>query len=312
MNHEHETELEMLRKVTNDPALEIVGLDDTFDFQCQQCGRCCINRGDIIINPFDVYKAAKHLGISCSDFIAEYTTQTYGHNSRIPMLLLASDKKTGFCPLLKFDVKDGGKFKCLVHEAKPGACWNHPIGLVTSVPADDATGLGDAEKETVMTYVKVSQCENSKGHNSPQLVRDWVKPSLDFAEEVKYAHALQNYIEKYFPAKLLDMALTIMNMPLPESAPEALKKAQSCVEDLKQEFFYLYIGAVYANYETDKPFVPQAKANMAKLDEILEEPAKLVKLLFGSMPDNLKESLKKALNDERCFAWIEKEASNND
>ena len=299
----HENELEMLRKVTNDPDLEIIGLDDTFDFQCQQCGRCCINRGDIIINPFDVYKAAKHLGITCSDFLSEYTTLTYGHNSRIPMVLLASDKKTGFCPLLKFDVKDGGKFKCLVHEAKPGACWNHPIGLVTNTPADN--GIAKLGEEPTMTYVKVSQCENSKGHNSPQLVRDWVKPSLDFAKEVQYAHMLQSYIEKFVPAKLFDIALNVMSMPLPESAPEALKEAQKGIENIREEFFYLYIGAVYAEYETDKPFIPQAEENMKKLDNLLEEPAKLIKTLFCALPDHLKEQLNQVLHDERCRAWIE-------
>ena len=48
------------------------------------------------------------------------------------MLLLKSDDETGFCPFLKLDVKGGGKFKCSIHAAKPGACANHPIGVIMS------------------------------------------------------------------------------------------------------------------------------------------------------------------------------------
>ena len=86
------------------------------------------------------------------------------------MLLLKSDDETGFCPFLKFDVKSGGKFKCNIHAAKPGACANHPIGVVTARKTDS-----DVEE---FTFIKVDQCENSKCDNDV-LVKDWVKPYLD-------------------------------------------------------------------------------------------------------------------------------------
>ena len=38
-----------------------LGADDTFRFSCKQCGKCCINRDDIILTPFDLFRASKKL-----------------------------------------------------------------------------------------------------------------------------------------------------------------------------------------------------------------------------------------------------------
>ena len=40
-----------------------VGLDDTFKFHCDQCGKCCTFRDDIILSPMDIFKMAKELEI---------------------------------------------------------------------------------------------------------------------------------------------------------------------------------------------------------------------------------------------------------
>ena len=36
-----------------------LGLDDTFEFTCRTCGRCCKNRDDILLSAFDVFRLAK-------------------------------------------------------------------------------------------------------------------------------------------------------------------------------------------------------------------------------------------------------------
>ena len=48
-------ELKKIREFTGDDELTIVDLDDSFGFKCQQCGKCCMNRNDIILNPFDIF-----------------------------------------------------------------------------------------------------------------------------------------------------------------------------------------------------------------------------------------------------------------
>ena len=44
--------------------LNTVGLDDTFKFHCDQCGKCCAYRDDIILSTMDIFKMAKELKIS--------------------------------------------------------------------------------------------------------------------------------------------------------------------------------------------------------------------------------------------------------
>ena len=38
-----------------------IGLDDSFQFHCTECGKCCINREDILLTPRDLFNAAKAL-----------------------------------------------------------------------------------------------------------------------------------------------------------------------------------------------------------------------------------------------------------
>ena len=45
-----------------------LGLDDTFKFHCTMCGRCCINREDILLPPRDLYAMAKELNFTSKEF----------------------------------------------------------------------------------------------------------------------------------------------------------------------------------------------------------------------------------------------------
>ena len=49
-----------------------IGPDDTFSFGCTMCGKCCINREDILLNPKDVYNIAVKLDITPTDVLKEY------------------------------------------------------------------------------------------------------------------------------------------------------------------------------------------------------------------------------------------------
>lgn len=299
--------IEELRDYMGDKDLDFIGIDDTFDFECQQCGRCCINREDIILNPFDVYKGARSLGITCLEFVENYTTLQYGSNSGLPILLLTSDEETGFCKLLNFDIKDGGKFKCAIHHDKPGACWNHPIGLLSYTPIELRY---DENKKEEVAFVKTSQCENSKGHNSPKLVRDWVKPSIEHAEELKYAHMLQSYVERYFPMKLffyITGSWLALASLFGEQNPEA-ETTCSLIKEIKTTFTAEYCTLLYTQFDINKPFIPQVKANMAQLDTMLKGTAVMLKDLWAELPDFAKkEGREKILNNnnQRYIDWLE-------
>ena len=41
-----------------------LGLDDSFQFHCTTCGKCCIDREDILLTPRDLYNASKALNLA--------------------------------------------------------------------------------------------------------------------------------------------------------------------------------------------------------------------------------------------------------
>ena len=57
--------------ITNLGSREI-GIDEEFKFHCIECGKCCINREDILLNPRDIYNMSKELGISPEEMTKKY------------------------------------------------------------------------------------------------------------------------------------------------------------------------------------------------------------------------------------------------
>ena len=268
MNNEKEM-LNAIKEITKDNNVQIIDVNDTFKFKCQQCGQCCMHRDDIIVNPFDVYNGAKYLNITPEDFVIKYLNAELGAKSKIPMLLLRSDEKTGFCPFLKFDTKNGGKFKCNIHPAKPGACANHPIGTVTTRKTDS-----DVEE---FTFIKVEQCENSKCDNDV-LVKDWVKPYIDNVKEIRIAHKIQTYVTDFFiPSDFFMLSTFILNVndsesTLSNTAKEGLKTAIKSV-------LINTIGIGYTDYDINKPFAEQAQNNLEKLKDFYEDINELFNII---------------------------------
>ncbi len=276
--------LKIIKDSTGAESVDFIELDDSFGFKCQQCGKCCMNREDIILNPFDVYNGARHLGITCQEFIMQYTHIEVGSHSKIPMVLLRTSKN-GFCPLLKFDIKDGGKFKCMIHEAKPGACANHPIGVLYGYAKNSDGGAKDIQ------FIKVDQCDNSAS-DEQHTVREWIKPYLEHQEEIESAHQIQSLATKYFDTrKFWFIAKTVQLLgELPgDEMPE--------MKDLPYNYLSQVIGITYANYDTSKPFIEQVEVNTKLLDEFFTHTKDLYEKLdvfFKNLMDTpLGETIKK-------------------
>ena len=267
--------LKAIKETIGDRSAQIIDIHDTFKFKCQQCGQCCMNRHDIIVNPFDVYNGAKYLGITPEEFIITYLDAELGSKSKIPILLLKSDEETGFCPFLKFDVKGGGKFKCSIHAAKPGACANHPIGVVTACKTDS-----DDDEE--FTFIKVDQCENSKCDNDV-LVKDWVQPYIDNVEDIRLAHKIQTYITNFFlPSDFFQLSMFILHAADANTGVGTeikLDKAKEKLRDAIQAVFANTIGYGYTNYDINKPFAEQAKKNLEILKDFYEAMKKIFELM---------------------------------
>lgn len=294
-----EEALKKAKEILNDLDLEAIGADDTFDFKCQQCGRCCMDRTDIILNPFDVYNGAKYLGITPEDFLAKYTKPVLGGVSKIPIIVLNCDDR-GWCPLLEFDVKDGGKFKCSINPAKPGACANHPLGIVRE-------SKKHTDNISVVNYqfVKVSQCNNSKGHNNLNLVKEWCKPYMDNYESISAAHELQCVSEEYFPCRLFHFVVKCLvpkniDSMTKEELDEFLshENTSSSLYNVYRGFHAEFIEVAYAHYDIKKPFAEQAAANKEELIKKLFEPIRnLLLLMVKDMPDFLKDLVRNEIGD---------------
>ena len=106
-------------------------LNDTFRFHCTQCGKCCINREDILMSPQDVFKAAQALQMTPHDFVKLYCDCYLGSTSRMPIVRLMPRGSIKRCPLLK-------NRKCMIHDAKPAVCAMFPLGRAIRIDKKDA------------------------------------------------------------------------------------------------------------------------------------------------------------------------------
>ncbi len=264
---------EMLEQTDCDPKYKtlVIDADDTFGFKCQRCGDCCMNRNDIILNPFDVYTGARYLGIRPVDFIEKYTYGAFGGHSKTPMVLLKS-QDNGYCPLLELDPTNG-LFGCKINDAKPGACSNHPIGVMfqKDFQTNEVSGY---------QFIKVSQCDNSRS-NEMHVVKDWTKRYIDNAEQIQLAFEMQGVINEFFDPRLFYAffmtivdtfsMFDILGLTQNEQFNEALKDGTEIKEDAKF-VFEKYVRAIYTlyfDYDISQEFIPQAQQHLKEIREFL-------------------------------------------
>ena len=97
-----------MEQILNDFENNKLNADDSFKFHCTQCGKCCINRDDILL-------------------------------SRIPVVRIRPKGSIQRCPFLK-------DRKCSVHEAKPAVCAMFPIGRAVGCSKDPDSEMSTIPK----------------------------------------------------------------------------------------------------------------------------------------------------------------------
>lgn len=97
-----------------------MGPDDTFDFKCKKCGRCCHYREDLLLTGVDVFRIAKYLCKLPVEIIKENCEVYIGDTSRIPVVRVVPKNYDLVCPFLINN-------KCSVHKAKPIVCAVFPL-----------------------------------------------------------------------------------------------------------------------------------------------------------------------------------------
>lgn len=98
--------------------------DDTFRFRCHpgvECYNSCCRDVTIFLNPLDVARLRKTLGMSSTEFLARYTDVVVSPVSGVPAVVLkmGSDEAKR-CPF----VGDEG---CKVYEDRPYSCRLYPL-----------------------------------------------------------------------------------------------------------------------------------------------------------------------------------------
>jgi Fe-S-cluster containining protein len=85
--------------------------DGAFSYECRRCLRCCRDKR-IAVNPYEVYRLARRVGASTTDFIARFTVEGGTELARRP---------DGRCVFL-------GDEGCTVHPDRPLVCRLYPLG----------------------------------------------------------------------------------------------------------------------------------------------------------------------------------------
>ena len=133
-----------------------VGMDDSFQFGCQICGKCCKNRHEpIILAGYDLFRIAKHYNKTPEEIANKYCVFNIGGNSHLPVLTIKEREYDGTCSFSR-------RGRCELHQSKskPVVCGLFPLGRIFNYDKNDVT-----------YFTQDNICGNN---NETHTVRDWL------------------------------------------------------------------------------------------------------------------------------------------
>ena len=98
--------------------IKLLGLDDTLPFSCKACGKCCKDRHDLVLTPYDVFRIAKYFNRKTGEIIESYCEVYEGRDSHIPVVRVLPRPPDSGCPFLR-------NRKCSVEPLKPILCRSY-------------------------------------------------------------------------------------------------------------------------------------------------------------------------------------------
>lgn len=215
----------------------VVGPDDTFSFNCTECGKCCTEREDILLTPRDLFCASKECGMAVEDFFKENCEIYIGGNSRLPIVRFKPRGSVRRCPMLE-------NRRCRIHKSKPVVCAMYPVGRAISLDRQSGT------RTTAYLLNRVTCGDGAKRH----IVREWL-------------------LESGVP--LHDEFYLKWSAMLPELHDKVSRLETLCTREAMNTVWDLMSWLMYLRYDTAKVFDAQFNENASSLahllDKLLEE-----------------------------------------
>ncbi len=244
--------------------LPVLGRKDTFEFACVQCGECCRNREDILLNPLDIFRLCKAKEMTVVEFFKKYCELYPGESSKLPVAIIKFRPVYDFnnrvigtrCPFLG---KKDELYFCRVHKDKPFVCFSYPLGRIQK---------DNTKAEYILqTGVTCKGAMKAKAEGINQVVEDWMfgKEKLDVEE--RYNEMFSYFLKSYRDWINVDK-LTGSKKAMP----------------IYKKWLVMIAELLYTNYDftaDENVFLDQLKINI----DTIEEFCKFVVAEFSEMID---------------------------
>lgn len=210
-----------------------IGVDEPFPFHCTMCGKCCINREDILLTPRGIFNMSKELEITPTELFEKYCEAYIGGDSKMPIIRLKPRGSVKRCPLLK-------NRKCSVHKAKPTVCAMFPIGRCLRYE------LGQDMKEEITTD-RIEYIFNDPGCGDAaeiHTVREWPN---------EFGISLEDMFFVKWQQAVLELSAIFR---------ECEKKMSSHTMEL---VWNAALFGLYFKYDMEKEFIPQFEENTREI-----------------------------------------------
>ena len=230
-----------------------LGLDDTFEFKCKGCGKCCYNREDILLTTRDLYNIAKYFGRSLNDILDRYCETYTGEHSRLPIVRLRPSGTEKVCPLLRDK-------KCIVHKSKPVVCALFPLGRAIDMRDSDG-GVKPPDQIEPVYFLQPIDCGTKDRKHT---VREWLNQfGLPVVDEF---YVLWTETTTYISKFLREF--------------EKRSVTPKTIEILR---WGMAFSALYGNYDPEKDLISQFRENAEKLRAAVPILESEYKKYFGRM-----------------------------
>lgn len=230
---------ERLKNIVDNFEAMKIGVDEQFPFHCTMCGKCCINRDDILLTPKDIYNMAKELKITTKELFETYCESYIGSDSRIPIVRLKPRGSVKICPLLK-------DRKYSVHKAKPTVCAMFPIGRCLTLKKD-----ADPSKEISASRIQYIFTDPGCGEKTEtHTVREWLQSFGISLEDEFFVKWQQVVVE------------------LSQFFCKAEKTASERILELSWTAAFVLL---YLHYDIEQDFLPQFEKNVQEIAALLQK-----------------------------------------